>query len=541
MNKFLKRTLTFGLLLTMAAGATGCVPNSTPTLTGVEKVIADARSETDTKIEEIRNTPNMEIPDGATVYYVSEYGDDENDGLSEDTPWCTLQKVNETKLEKGSYVCFQRGGIWRGQLVAQEGVTYTAYDEGDKPQFYASPENGADASKWVETECENVWRYTTSFDKDVGCIIFNEGEELGKKMVICGVAGTDNTWTKPAVPEELKSETYYNGTTMEKWEGLSSMDEELQFYHNCLTKKFEGDINDKYVYLYSEENPGEKFDSIEFSINRHVIVINEVNDVTINNLCVKYTGAHGVSAINVENLTTTELEVGYIGGSYQSDYTLNGSAPRYGNGIQVWQYCDGWVCEDNYVYQCYDAGITPQTGISTNPNYPYNEHNMYIKDNVVEYCNYNIEYFISGNATVMQYFKNFIVEDNYLWYAGYGICETRRDKETAAFFKGRGGSDNIVTKNYAENFVIRNNVMIDTTDFMVETRFSGQNMTAEMKESSKPLYENNLMVARTSNFSGLGFYVWKQGDMGERITFDETFDDFLNENYGSGNECWVME
>ena len=61
MNKFLKRILAFGLLAMMTFGATGCELTSSPIeeLTGVEKVIADARAETDERIEEIRNTPNI--------------------------------------------------------------------------------------------------------------------------------------------------------------------------------------------------------------------------------------------------------------------------------------------------------------------------------------------------------------------------------------------------------------------------------------------------------------------------------------------------
>ena len=556
MNKILRRALAATLLVAVVLTTCSCglidsilgkqpeppagnnppssnPPDDTPVLTGVDKVIADARAATDKRIEEIRNAPNMEIPEDATVYYVSEYGDDENDGLTEDTAWLTLDKVNAVYLTPGTYVCFQRGSTWRGYLNAQPGVTYTAYGEGDKPILMASPENGADPDMWEETEYENVWKYKTKFDLDVGCIIFNEGEFLGEKQHLVSVADTDNTWTFPAIPDELKSETYYNGTTMEKWEGLSSMSKELQFFHSSRTTKLcEGDINDKVVYLYCEGNPGEKYDSIEFNIRQHIINA-EGKDITINNLCLKYTGAHGVSAVNVENLTTSELEVGYIGGSIQSGTT------RFGNGIQVWNYCDGWVCEDNYVYQCYDAGITPQTNASNIATSPYNQHNMTIKNNVIEKCVYSIEYFISSED-VMQYFKNFIIEDNYMWYAGEGICETRRDREVASHLKGRGAVPQTL-KNYAENFVIRNNVMIGSTDFVFETRFSGDSMTEEMKENSKPLYENNIMVAGSHNYAGIGFYVWEKGVRPEMIDFDEDLETLLNSEYGSGNECWIKD
>ena len=83
-----------------------------------------------------------------TAYYVSNDGNDENNGLSPQTAWATLQKVNSARFSRGDGVYFERGGTWRGQLWAQEGVIYSAYGEGAKPNIFASPENGADASKW---------------------------------------------------------------------------------------------------------------------------------------------------------------------------------------------------------------------------------------------------------------------------------------------------------------------------------------------------------------------------------------------------------
>jgi hypothetical protein len=31
---------------------------------------------------------------------------------------------------------------------------------------------------------------------------------------------------------------------------------------------------------------------------------------------------------------------------------------RFGNGIEIFGACDGFTAENNYVYQCYDTGIT---------------------------------------------------------------------------------------------------------------------------------------------------------------------------------------
>ena len=99
-----------------------------------------------------------------TAYYVSNSGSNEHDGLSPETAWATLDRVNEAPLAYGDAVFFERGGIWRNTTVeTKEGVTYSAYGEGAKPRICASPENGGDSalwSLWWEGENgEKIWLY----------------------------------------------------------------------------------------------------------------------------------------------------------------------------------------------------------------------------------------------------------------------------------------------------------------------------------------------------------------------------------------------
>ncbi|QUO36907.1 hypothetical protein KFE19_10825 [Dysosmobacter sp. Marseille-Q4140] len=46
-----------------------------------------------------------------TAYYVSNKGDDGNDGLSPETAWATLDRVNKAALEHGDAVFLERGGV----------------------------------------------------------------------------------------------------------------------------------------------------------------------------------------------------------------------------------------------------------------------------------------------------------------------------------------------------------------------------------------------------------------------------------------------
>lgn len=387
------------------------------------------RKQTDDRIKEIRSSPNMEIPAGATVYYVSNKGNDSNDGRSPQTAWATLDKVSLSAIPEGSYVCFERGGLWRGQLKTQKGVTYTAYGTGNKPTLYASPMDGAYPSMWTRSGVKNVWVFEKNWKVDIGTLVFNHGETHAKKIV-------------PYVPEgqpEKTAEDFY-----------SSLDSNLHFFHDSNgTGK---------LYLYSEKNPADRFESIEFNVKRHVV--SAKSGVTVDNFCIKYGGAHGVSAATVENLTVQNCEIGWIGGSIQKDTV------RYGNGVEVYGGCDGFSVTDNYIYQIYDAGITQQYNLRTNDEVVYQKNMTYAR-NIIEYCNYSIEYFLkvcpTDNPSRME---NFLIEDNLMWYSGWGLCEQRPDLGQGAHIKGWsfGG------QNRAINYVIKNNLMFGANDKIMEIK-----------------------------------------------------------------------
>ena len=95
-----------------------------------------------------------------TTYYVSADGDDNNDGKTPASAWKSIERVSRAELLEGDGVLFRRGDTFRGWLIASPGVTYAAYGEGKKPEFYASPRNAAEKDDWVQTkENKNVYKY----------------------------------------------------------------------------------------------------------------------------------------------------------------------------------------------------------------------------------------------------------------------------------------------------------------------------------------------------------------------------------------------
>ena len=118
-----KKIWTIGCLMAVAAvGARGAE--------SAEEVFAALRAKADARIAEIRAAPNRAVPADAPKRFLSEKGgDDSADGTTPQTAWKTIARLNREKLVSGTYVLFERGGLYRGCVNVQPGVTYTAYGQ----------------------------------------------------------------------------------------------------------------------------------------------------------------------------------------------------------------------------------------------------------------------------------------------------------------------------------------------------------------------------------------------------------------------------
>ncbi|HHC25734.1 MAG TPA: hypothetical protein ENK58_10075, partial [Desulfobacterales bacterium] len=90
----------------------------------------------------------------AETYYVSNTGDDANDGLTETTPWQTITKVN-ADVPPNAIVHFRRGDTFRGKIElagTKTGVTFSAYGTGENPVVSGSLE----ISGWTKYN-EDIW------------------------------------------------------------------------------------------------------------------------------------------------------------------------------------------------------------------------------------------------------------------------------------------------------------------------------------------------------------------------------------------------
>lgn len=377
-----------------------------------------ADKESDKKRETIMNAKDeLELGEG-TVYYISAFsGDDYNSGTSPEEAWCTLTAYSNIRrsLKPGDSVLFERGGVYRGNMILASGVTYGAYGTGPKPAIYGSEENYSgknyiNEDYWVKTDFENVWKCSEYVSEDLGTIVFDHGRAVGKRI----------------------------------FSQVKHLEENFEFYHDSDTGE---------VYLYLEQDPSETFYDIEFCARGNVLHGRaNVSDVVIDNLSIKYGGAHGIAFDNgASNITITNCELGWLGGSLQN------KSVRFGNGIEFWNNCSDILVEDNWVYQIYDAGITHQGDDIGG----YVQSDITYRGNLVEYCSYGFEYF-TGNPE-KDLWKNILYEDNIIRFSGHGWGVVRPSAWTVSLICAWGHTEPFK----AENFVIRNNIFDISDNYLI--------------------------------------------------------------------------
>ncbi len=461
------------------------------------------------RIAEIRATPNMAIPDGAAQYYLSaKTGDDNADGRTPATAWRTSARLGREKIAPGSYVLFERGGVYRGTVKVSSGVTYTAYGTGAKPCIYGSPENGANPAKWQRTDNPNVWAYDIG-SRDVGTMVFDDGASHAIKIVY----RTDK-----------KTGKKFNKFTGKPFNSYRDLDTDLHFWHDYY-KNGTGK-----VYLYSATNPGERFKSIEFNVKCHGFAVGGACDVTIDNFTVKYVGVHGVGAGTCKNLFVRNCEFAWIGGSIQAEAIFGRDYPtRLGNAVEIYGGCDNYQVTNCYIWQVYDAAVTQQFNISEKEGSKrYDQKNVLYANNVFEKCNYSVEYFLTAKKGNMSRMENFVVEDNLMFDAGIGFCQQRPDRNEGAHVKAwRHGE-----RNRAKNYIIRRNVFCGAGDMLLEICAGLKN---EDGSSSLPVITDNVIIGREGDQFGA-----ISDTSGERIAYDLNTQAFID-GFGKGNRCLFIK
>ncbi len=284
----------------------------------------------------------------AAKYYISETGNDVNDGLSPSTAWLSLSKVHSYHFLPGDSVLFKRGDAWRGQLSnnydgsADGGyITYSAYGTGPKPKILGSNNLSAPES-WVNSS-GNIWKSTgMTVSKDCANLVFNNETTWGvKKSSLAACTSIGN------------------------------------FYFNPSEHK---------IYLYSTINPGSYYSHLEAGgvYSENIIEFINAYYIIFDNLDARYSGNNGIFLNSCDHIIIQNCDFSWIGGWY---YPEEGTSTRMGNAIQMWRQNSNIIIRYNRINQAYDAGISPQGGSAS-----YTQQNIYMYYNVISNCYYSFEW-----------------------------------------------------------------------------------------------------------------------------------------------------
>jgi hypothetical protein len=338
------------------------------------------------------------------TYYVSNTGDDNNDGLSPETAWKTLDKINDPEsFPEYSNILFERGGLWRGMIrVPKNGITYSAYGVGQKPRIYGSRRNYAKPEYWKKSEYENVW-YTDLCTRNIGLVAINHSDVIGKyDEIMCtrNIVGKDG------------------------FEGPADLKGEFNFY---------GHLDEELCYLYSPKgNPGEVYDSIEIGEGYTLIAPaeNSLKDLFFDNLFLKFVGCHGIANLGGrENVTVQNCIFAYLGGSILDGFK-GGRIIGFGNAVETYGSCNGYYVNSNWIYQIYDTAITHQYSVSSED--CHMDDVEYI-GNLCEYCHWSIEFYNQPAQGTERYVHDVDVHHNILRCGGMGWGSIDR-KDGATLF-----------------------------------------------------------------------------------------------------------
>ena len=316
-----------------------------------------------------------------TVYYISENGDDSNNGTSASTPWKTLSKLSSATLNSGDAVVLERGGVYRGTIKAVAGVTYGCYGEGNKPIICGSAQNYA--GMWTKVE-GNIWKLNATGILDPGIIVFDAHlYDVDNYNEITGIRVFDY--------QTMSSSDTADSTTLY---GYSMLDKNYEFYYgtpDMTAANFNRDSTSYTLYVYYDGNLNTDFKDIEIGEDKILFDANGIHNVTVDGICFKYTGGHcvrgGTFATNY--LTVKNCVFAWSGGSI-----LQSRWVRYGNAIEIYGSATGLDVSDNWIYEIYDTGFTCQySGYTITDDIVWKD--IDINGNLIEKCYWGIELWCS--------------------------------------------------------------------------------------------------------------------------------------------------
>lgn len=460
---------------------------------------------------------------GGTVYYISPSGSDDNDGLSPETAWATLDRAFETYwpatrdlLKRGDTVLLERGGTWyvssdeHGGLTSDaynivSGVTLGAYGEGARPVIRGDIPEADDASFWTLYHDEGGKKIWASREKlqDANVIVFNGGELYAEEVL-------------PYWSTALNDYCNENG---EPFDIAAALENDLSF---CCMLELDGpncaQLEDctarGTLYLRCDEgNPAEVFD--ELALPQAQTGLGLWTDAAIIDLDLRYFTCIAAELSSYGYYTGQQVvncEVSWSGGLISNYHTED----RLPEGVMR-QYCAGGALQvsgsgnsvrDSYIHDC--GPMTLIISIHANGAESCLYENMTYTGNLFERCGAPLhvaDLVKMDHADAKGFIRNLTFTDNIVMHSGGGWIEgmvLQTADETSPFFSA---VENTMGAANNDNILISDNIFYGSEDSLLCLTDSLWNGTGKV---NKPMTFSGNIYAQPEG-GMLCRYDWRYG------------------------------
>ena len=372
-----------------------------------------------------------------TLYYVSNSGNDRNDGLTPQTAWATLQYAFSRSLAPGDAVLLERGDIWTVEPSAREGltssaieipngVTLGAYGEGAKPILQGSLNQANETGFWElysDRDGVKIWRAAQPVYY-CPVIVFNDGASFASP-VMPGMDGNG---------QYLSENSRYAPDNAAPFDVTADLKKDLEFC--CLLDLTEVGIDISVenaaltgtLYLRCDSgNPAEVYESIALPQAACGLVLR--TNAAICDIALRYFTCNGAVMDGYDGFhsqSVSNCEVGWCGGLI-SNYQDNGFGifEPYDAGGALQVSSTNVSVTNSYIHDC--GPFTLIVAVHNNPYDPdvciLNFEDLYFAGNLIEYCGSGVH---MGDYAEMDipgthgYMKNFVFENNVVTHSGMG-------------------------------------------------------------------------------------------------------------------------
>lgn len=460
---------------------------------------------------EIRNAVT-EIHASGTTYYVSNQGNDANDGKTPETAWQSFRRAADAETKPGDCILFERGGTWYvpvydeetgAEYVADfdEGVTVSAYGEGPKPVLRGDLPEANNPDFWIldfEDGEKKIWRSAKDLT-DSTVLVLNNGEETAQEVIPW--LSADEEYINPdGSPFDVK-EALYKDLTFS-----CMLDIHSEKRGHSPTGHTWTAVTGPLYFRCDRGNPADVYDEIAVP---QMSLIQLYNDGTMADLDLRYftmTAAAVTShTVTRRGQTFKNLEISWCGGFLQ-DYLEYGPEKMYfptagGGGLNI--AANDCTAENCLFYQC--ATFALIAGVHRNVPEPGREtmSGTTAKGNVFEECAtafHTAGYAEVDNPGSESYVINMVFEDNVIKESGKCWIQNMNQEKGRSFVL----VENLAGAMENDGVYIRNNTIFNhgfyatfgealskiasTVPPNQYIRFSG-NHVIQMK--GIPLYETN--------------------------------------------------